>query len=427
MMASQTAPANDALVGNNPHPQQAPALPAPHEARLNAVLSQWRHWIATPALQEQPKATTYLPAGSGHYVVLVSAGAADDAQSPSAPSKQQFIVRLAQHTIQRPGYLLTTEARWMLLAHRQRLAPTLVFVDILNQALVMDYIATEVTSKVTAKATSKVTSKVISAATFEAEHISPGDIGTLLNAIHQLPAEGPALDLKAIYNHYLETAEQARPIYPPTGDQPLAGCDSTLCQQVAAGYPLLPADNKDFNRCLALLSRGPQCLCHNDLTRGNILRSSSGPVAIDWEYAGIGSPWFDIAAALADLSAAPSHPHQPTTSRNDFGSCQTPATLKTDDASTLTGRPLVQHQHQARQQLLSSACPDGIDAPLLAVAEAVYETIATAWQATQVDPAHGADYRQQVTQADALAQRLRRAADAAETAETTSAAGYSKL
>lgn len=412
-MASHTVPGRRVLAGSDPQP--LPALPPQHEQRLNAVLSQWRFWVATPALQEQPKVITHLPAGSGHYVVLASAGPADCAPSSGAPDKQQFIVRLAQHTIQRPGYLLSTEARWMLLAHQQKLAPTLVFVDVLNQALVMDYISTETTCKATAQARS------------EAAPVSPRDIGTLLNAIHQLPAAGAAIDLQAIYSDYLKLAakmaEKTRPTYSLTGPRSLSGSDAAQRQQGAVLNQLLPADNKDFNRCLALLSTGPQCLCHNDLTRDNVLQSRSGPVAIDWEYAGIGSPWFDIAAALADLSTEPSQCNRAETSCDDVEAGQTPAVLKTDGAQTLTGYPPIQNQHQARQQLLSAACPKGIDAPLLAVAEAVYETIAAAWQATQADSAHIAEPTQIVTQPKALARRLRKAADAAETGRDSAAGG----
>jgi thiamine kinase-like enzyme len=38
-----------------------------------------------------------------------------------------------------------------------------------------------------------------------------------------------------------------------------------------------------------------ECLCHNDLVAGNILEGSQGLKFIDWEYAGLGDPWFDLA------------------------------------------------------------------------------------------------------------------------------------
>lgn len=41
-----------------------------------------------------------------------------------------------------------------------------------------------------------------------------------------------------------------------------------------------------------------ECLCHNDLVAGNILECSDGLKLIDWEYAGLGDPWFDLALVI---------------------------------------------------------------------------------------------------------------------------------
>jgi len=39
-------------------------------------------------------------------------------------------------------------------------------------------------------------------------------------------------------------------------------------------------------------------LCHNDLVAANIVRTPRGLLLIDWEYAGIGDPWFDLAVVV---------------------------------------------------------------------------------------------------------------------------------
>jgi len=44
--------------------------------------------------------------------------------------------------------------------------------------------------------------------------------------------------------------------------------------------------------------RGRECLCHNDLVAANILDCSNGLMLIDWEYAGLGDPWFDLALVI---------------------------------------------------------------------------------------------------------------------------------
>lgn len=41
-----------------------------------------------------------------------------------------------------------------------------------------------------------------------------------------------------------------------------------------------------------------ECLCHNDLVAANILEGSEGLKFIDWEYAGLGDPWFDLALVI---------------------------------------------------------------------------------------------------------------------------------
>jgi thiamine kinase-like enzyme len=45
-----------------------------------------------------------------------------------------------------------------------------------------------------------------------------------------------------------------------------------------------------------------ECLCHNDLVAGNIVESGSEDgsrlMLIDWEYAGLGDPWFDLALVI---------------------------------------------------------------------------------------------------------------------------------
>jgi thiamine kinase-like enzyme len=41
-----------------------------------------------------------------------------------------------------------------------------------------------------------------------------------------------------------------------------------------------------------------RCLCHNDLLRTNRLSSGSQLLALDWEYAAMGDPLFDLAAVI---------------------------------------------------------------------------------------------------------------------------------
>jgi thiamine kinase len=49
----------------------------------------------------------------------------------------------------------------------------------------------------------------------------------------------------------------------------------------------------------------PPVLCHNDPVCGNILESDDGLRLIDWEYAGIGDPFFDLAVVVEHHGVRP--------------------------------------------------------------------------------------------------------------------------
>lgn len=57
------------------------------------------------------------------------------------------------------------------------------------------------------------------------------------------------------------------------------------------------------------LPRVPSCLVHHDLHKGNILIDDEAPLnfkIIDWEYAGVGNPWLDIAMLHTEFDIAAS-------------------------------------------------------------------------------------------------------------------------
>ena len=55
---------------------------------------------------------------------------------------------------------------------------------------------------------------------------------------------------------------------------------------------------------LRMLDSEPACFCHNDLTPSNIGRLEKQHLAIDWEYASLGSRHFDIAVASQNMDPA---------------------------------------------------------------------------------------------------------------------------
>ena len=55
-------------------------------------------------------------------------------------------------------------------------------------------------------------------------------------------------------------------------------------------------------KALAKLAADTLYLCHNDLTPGNLMSHGDRLIAIDWEYAAMGSRYFDVAIACEALS-----------------------------------------------------------------------------------------------------------------------------
>jgi thiamine kinase-like enzyme len=70
----------------------------------------------------------------------------------------------------------------------------------------------------------------------------------------------------------------------------------TLAEHGAAPPPLLAAAGELAGRIAAAVPADRPRPCHNDLLPGNVIGdASTGQVMIvDWEYAGMGDPWFDL-------------------------------------------------------------------------------------------------------------------------------------
>lgn len=94
-------------------------------------------------------------------------------------------------------------------------------------------------------------------------------LGSLLRRVHELPVEGVTdLDLPALAERY---------------------------RRVAGGSEALALARRIAERAPPLFAGAPTRLCHNDAHLGNVVGGSS-PLLLDWEYAAVGHPLFDLAA-----------------------------------------------------------------------------------------------------------------------------------
>jgi len=106
----------------------------------------------------------------------------------------------------------------------------------------------------------------------------------LLRRVHATPLAGPVVDLGAAIDRYAAGA-----------GAPAADLAATARDQLA--HALLGG---------VAAEAAPLCFCHNDPTPGNFIASPAGELHfIDWEYAGLCHPGFDLAGLVlgAELTA----------------------------------------------------------------------------------------------------------------------------
>lgn len=102
-----------------------------------------------------------------------------------------------------------------------------------------------------------------------------GDLGAALGAFHRSGLQLRArFDVPKLLREWAATIEQR-------GGTP--GAELRRTQEIAESIA-------------RAVSGDPELPCHNDLLPGNLLRErTSGQILIvDWEYAGMGDPWFDL-------------------------------------------------------------------------------------------------------------------------------------
>lgn len=100
----------------------------------------------------------------------------------------------------------------------------------------------------------------------------------LLKTLHESGITAPRLSLEETANRYAGTIKAKRL-------SPLALNHRT------------PTILDDLRR----LDNEPACFCHNDLTPSNIGKLADSHLAVDWEYASLGSRHFDIAVATQTM------------------------------------------------------------------------------------------------------------------------------
>ncbi len=219
-------------------------LPPGVQHRLAQTLGQWQQWQCEPPLPRAPELVEVLAAGRSNHALRVAAA-----------DSREFVVRIDGANPAAHGLNRNTEWRTLVDAHAAGLAPCPRYCNPDLGSLVCDYLPHDAQPRRDWAA-----------------------VGRLLRAVHALPRR----------HHRLDLAERLLSYERLLAHRGLAtGADFPPCREQA----------------LALLAAHPTAthdlvLCHNDLLAANRVCSGGRLWALDWEYAAMGSRWYDLAVVL---------------------------------------------------------------------------------------------------------------------------------
>jgi thiamine kinase len=208
---------------------------------LRYCLERWQDWQLAKPLTGPPELGALLARGSGHSVYNIL-------------STPQLIGRVRQQSTRLTDEAFSQELTVWSLAAQSGLAPRIVYADEKEQAVICERADTA------------------------AQPASGEALGSLCRRIHALPGVSHQLALASDIEHYLKQ----------------------LPAQLADPWRAA-METGDAETALAKLAADTLYLCHNDLTPGNLMTHSDHLIAIDWEYAAMGSRYFDVAIACEAL------------------------------------------------------------------------------------------------------------------------------
>ena len=223
--------------------------------RLSEALRNWADWDCVTPLAAAPRLGPVLSEGSGHLLFELL-------DEPS------LVARVRRRPTSEVEGAFSGEIDIWSAAAAAGIAPALVYVDRQQQTVICER------------------------ANNASHPISGAALGQLMCAVHSLPQVNRRLTLRADALSYLS---------------------SVPAEQRSAWQSIV--HHPDIDQAFSLLEQDTDYLCHNDLTVGNLLAQGDQLCAIDWEYAAMGSRYFDVAIAMTDLPMV----EQPLLAERVFG------------------------------------------------------------------------------------------------------------
>ncbi len=204
--------------------------------------NDWSLWSTT-----KPVVIRALEGGLTNQNFLLSAG------------DKRFVLRINSPISDALNLDRVTEAQVLLLADTAGVCAPLVYCDSAYQYLITEHLAGEVWSVDVADGLSQ--------------------LAQLLRKIHQLPPVDAVLDVESKASHYWRSINQSEK---KNRLPDLHALDAEVIEHIAAAK---------------LLSQG-NCLCHNDLLKDNLVLAAGKLYAIDWEYAAMADPFYELAVIV---------------------------------------------------------------------------------------------------------------------------------
>jgi len=220
------------------------ALPAKQRLELTWALDQWANWATDVCLSSRPEFVETLSNGISNHSFLVQS------------AKQQFVIRLDGENI--TDLNLSREREWQAqsIAWQHQLAPRPIYQNTNHGVFISEYIPP--------------------AAPIPGSNVEK--TAELLLNIHKLPVLAFELDIIKQAKCYRDLALLNQPEKKPDIEN--------------LWHPFLPIAKSAKALCTK------KAFCHNDLLHDNRLRRPDKLVAIDWEYAAMADPFFDMAAII---------------------------------------------------------------------------------------------------------------------------------